>query len=81
MNFVNANARVYVPDGAELSAALSRTTDLCICAHQDDAEIMAFCAVSACYERADPLVHGRDHEQRRGLAPRPADTRPIRMSR
>lgn len=42
MNFVNANARVYVPDGAELSAALSRTTDLCICAHQDDAEIMAF---------------------------------------
>ncbi len=58
MNFVNANARVYVPDGAELSAALSRTTDLCICAHQDDAEIMAFCAVSACYERADRWYTG-----------------------
>ena len=58
MKFVNANARIHIPDGAALPAALSRTTDLCVCAHQDDAEIMAFCAISACYENADRWYTG-----------------------
>ena len=41
---------VYIPDGSCESVALSRVTDLCIAAHQDDIEIMAFPPIFECYE-------------------------------
>lgn len=44
-------ATVFVPDQTEETAALARTTDLCIAAHQDDIEIMAYGPISACYEQ------------------------------
>lgn len=44
-------SEVYIPDGRAEAEALARTTDLCIAAHQDDIEIMAYGAISACYEQ------------------------------
>src|SRR5512139_1626121 len=41
MKFTEANAEIWVPDGASVETALKRTTHLGISAHQDDIEIMA----------------------------------------
>jgi hypothetical protein len=38
MKFHKSDADIFVPDGADLPAALERTTHLCIGAHQDDQE-------------------------------------------
>ncbi len=48
MKLYNDKATFFVPDGSENTAALARTTDLCITAHQDDVEFWAFGAISAC---------------------------------
>ncbi len=50
--YARAAAEVFVPDGSRLEAAVSRTTDLGIVAHQDDLEFMALVAIAAC--RTDP---------------------------
>lgn len=39
-----------MPDGTALAAALKRTTVLCIAAHQDDTEIMAYHAIAECFD-------------------------------
>jgi len=49
MKFSQPAADVFVPDGAPLAAALARTTHLCIAAHQDDIEIMAYHGIAECY--------------------------------
>ncbi len=46
MKFKNENATVYYP--AEES--LSQVTDMCIAAHQDDIEIMAYSPIADCYD-------------------------------
>lgn len=46
-------ADIYVPDGRSIAAALGRTTHLCLAAHQDDIEIMAYHGIAACYGRQD----------------------------
>ena len=51
MNFSSPAADVYVPDGRPVAAALARTTHLCIAAHQDDIEIMAYAGITAGYSR------------------------------
>ncbi len=38
---------VYIPDGSDEGAAFARTTDLCIGAHPDDIEMMAYHAIAA----------------------------------
>ncbi len=53
MNFHQPNADLFVPDGASPDAALARTTHLCIAAHQDDIEIMAYHGIAACFGRKD----------------------------
>lgn len=58
MKLQNSAAEVFVPDGGELAAAIAKTTHLCIAAHQDDIEIMASAAVTACYSRADEWFMG-----------------------
>src|SRR5438477_11914171 len=58
MQFHNSSADLFVPDGAELAAALARTTHLCIAAHQDDIEIMAYHGVAECFGRADKWFGG-----------------------
>jgi len=58
MKFHNERADFFVPDGAEPAAALARTTHLCISAHQDDIEIMAYHGVAECFGRSDRWFTG-----------------------
>ena len=53
MNFSQPAADLHVPDGRSVTRALARTTHLCIAAHQDDIEIMAYHGIAACYGRKD----------------------------
>ncbi len=53
MQFSRKEADVFVPDGSDPAVALSRTTHLCVAAHQDDIEIMAFNGIAECYGRID----------------------------
>jgi len=52
-------ADIYVP-APDLSpeAALARTTHLCVAAHQDDIEIMAYHGIAECFGRADRWFSG-----------------------
>ena len=47
--FSNEAAEIFAPGHADPASALSQTTDLCIGAHQDDIEIMAYGPISNCY--------------------------------
>ena len=58
MQFHNPTADVFVPDGLEPEAALARTTHLCISAHQDDIEIMAYHGVAECFGQSDKWFTG-----------------------
>lgn len=58
MNFHNPNADLFVPDGAAAEAALARTTHLCITAHQDDIEIMAYHGIGECFGQKDKWFTG-----------------------
>src|SRR5581483_5358440 len=49
---------LFVPDGTAPDAALARTTHLCIPAHQDDIEIMAYHGVAECFGRKDRWFTG-----------------------
>lgn len=49
---------VYIPDGLEKNKALSRTTHLCIAAHQDDIEFMAFAPIAECFQKQDKRFCG-----------------------
>src|SRR5579864_882952 len=49
MQFHNPNADLFVPDGAPPETAVARTTHLCIAAHQDDVEIMAYHGIAQCF--------------------------------
>ncbi len=50
MKFSNAEADCYTTSGLSLESALKRTTHLCVAAHQDDIEIMAYSGISECYD-------------------------------
>jgi LmbE family N-acetylglucosaminyl deacetylase len=54
----NDTADIYIPDGADVEAALARTTHLGIGAHQDDLEIMAWHGILACLGRDDRWFTG-----------------------
>ena len=58
MQFHNPGADFFVPDGVAPEAALARTTHLCISAHQDDIEIMAYHGVAECFGRQDKWFTG-----------------------
>ena len=49
MKLINSNAEIYIPDGENTANALKRTTVLCIAAHQDDIEIMAYSHIAKCF--------------------------------
>lgn len=51
MNLSLPAADLYVPDGRSLAVALRGTTHLCLAAHQDDIEIMAYHGITAGYAR------------------------------
>src|SRR6185369_16455809 len=48
----------FVPDGTPLKDAMARTTHLCIAAHQDDIEIMAYHGIAECFGRRDRWFTG-----------------------
>jgi LmbE family N-acetylglucosaminyl deacetylase len=58
MQFHNPAADIFVPDNAPFPEALARTTHLCISAHQDDIEIMAYHGVAECFGRQDRWFSG-----------------------
>jgi LmbE family N-acetylglucosaminyl deacetylase len=59
MKLLQPNSDLYVPQlGLTVAEALSRTTDLCIAAHQDDIEIMAYAGIADCYGRPDRWFSG-----------------------
>jgi LmbE family N-acetylglucosaminyl deacetylase len=58
MRLHNSSADVFVPDGIEVSQALARSTHLCIAAHQDDIEIMAYHGIAECFGRRDRWFTG-----------------------
>jgi LmbE family N-acetylglucosaminyl deacetylase len=53
MNLSKSGAETWVPDGVSAVEALSRTTDLAIVAHQDDAEILGYRGILDCFRRKD----------------------------
>jgi LmbE family N-acetylglucosaminyl deacetylase len=58
MQFHNPNTDFFVPDGIVPDAALARTTHLCIAAHQDDIEIMAYHGIGECFGSAGKWFSG-----------------------
>ena len=58
MQFHNAGADLYIPDGTAPETALGRTTHLCISAHQDDIEIMAYHGIAECFGQKDKWFSG-----------------------
>ena len=50
MKLSNANSDIHIPDNSPPNSALPRTTHLCIAAHADDIEIMAFAGISHCFD-------------------------------
>lgn len=54
LTFHRAKADVYLPDGSDAAeTALARVTDLCVAAHQDDIEIMAYSGIVECLEKPE----------------------------
>ena len=59
MKFSHPAADVFVPDSSVAAdAALARTTHLCVAAHQDDIEIMAYQGIAECFGRSDKWFSG-----------------------
>ncbi len=58
MKLHNSNSDIFIPDGAPVAEALSRTTHLAIVAHQDDIEIMAYHGVAECFGKPDAWFTG-----------------------
>jgi len=58
MKLSRSDADIFVPDGKELEGALSRTTHLCVGAHQDDQEFMAYHGIAECFGLKDKWFGG-----------------------
>ena len=58
MQFHHPTADFFVPDNVAPDAALKRTTHMCISAHQDDIEIMAYHGVAECFGLPDRWFTG-----------------------
>jgi len=59
MKFSHPAADTFVPDsGVAPEAALARTTHLCVAAHQDDIEIMAYHGIADCFGQPDKWFSG-----------------------
>ena len=55
---LNDKCILYIPDGTEEREALKRTTHLCIAAHEDDIEFMAFAPIAECFGKKEKWFCG-----------------------
>jgi LmbE family N-acetylglucosaminyl deacetylase len=59
MKLTRPDADIYIPEpGLGAAQALARTTHLCIAAHQDDIEMMAYHGIAECHARPDRWFSG-----------------------
>ena len=58
MQLSKENAGIFIPDGTPMPDALARTTHLCIGAHPDDQEFMAYHGILECFGRKDKWFTG-----------------------
>ena len=59
MKLSHSAADIFLPDPTLTpDAALARTTHLCVAAHQDDIEIMAYQGIAECFGQADKWFSG-----------------------
>ncbi len=58
MIFHQPATAIYIPDNEPEEKALSRTTHLCLAAHQDDIEIMAAQPILECFQQKDKWFTG-----------------------
>jgi LmbE family N-acetylglucosaminyl deacetylase len=58
MRFSRPDADVFVPDGTQMPDALRRATHVCVGAHQDDQEFMAFHGIAECFASKDKHYAG-----------------------
>jgi LmbE family N-acetylglucosaminyl deacetylase len=58
MKLHKETAEIYIPDQTNETEALSRTTHLCIAAHQDDIEIMAAQPIIECFQNEEKWFTG-----------------------
>lgn len=58
MNFSRPQADVFVPGAGDPVAALARVSHLCVAAHQDDIEIMAYAGIADCLENPSKAFGG-----------------------
>ena len=59
MKFSHSQADIFVPQaGLAAEAALRRVTHLCVAAHQDDIEIMAYAGIADCLDRPGKAYGG-----------------------
>lgn len=55
---LNDKSIIYIPDESSEEIALKRTTHLCIAAHEDDIEFMAFAPIAECFQKQDKWFCG-----------------------
>jgi LmbE family N-acetylglucosaminyl deacetylase len=58
MKLHKETAKIHIPDQTNKSESLSRTTHLCIAAHQDDIEIMAAQPIIDCFQQENKWFTG-----------------------
>jgi len=58
MRFSRPEADVFVPDATPMPEALRRATHVCVGAHQDDQEFMAFHGIAECFASKDKHYAG-----------------------
>ncbi|MEN6301553.1 MAG: PIG-L family deacetylase [Armatimonadia bacterium] len=58
MQLKNSGAQLFVPDGTEAGAAIARTTEMAIMAHQDDIGIGAMYGILQCFGKTDAWFSG-----------------------
>jgi len=58
MKFLSQSVDMFIPDDANMPYSLERTTALCIAAHQDDIELMAYFPIVEAYRKPDKWFTG-----------------------
>lgn len=53
MNLNKNTSEIFIPNNESTKKAISQTTHLCIGAHQDDVEIMAYHGIEQCFQNPD----------------------------